>query len=174
MEESQHYLDRKLAIANERKHAGTLRRPRELFVEEEAKALKPLPAVAYEIEQFHEGQVRKDGHVRFHNKYYSVDDQYVGKSAVVLGDSKLVSIYYQGKLLEVHERITDPNQTKSTKPQHLKPWERSLKDDSVYRKRAAKLGPSVEQMVVRLLEQGQGFIDTRKIWGILSLDKGQN
>jgi len=41
----------------------------------------------------------------------------------------------------------------------------------MYRQRAAKLGPSVETMVVRLLEQGQGFVDTRKIWGILSLDK---
>ena len=90
---------------------------------------------------------------------------------VVLGNSKQISIYYEGKLLEVHARITDPHQTKSTKPQHLKPWERSLQDDSVYRQRAARLGPSVEQMVVRLLEQGQGFIDTRKIWGILSLDK---
>lgn len=171
IEESQEYLNRKVAIANERKHATTLRRPRELLVEEEAKMLRPLPPVAYEIEQFHEGQVRQDGHVRFHNKYYSLDDQYVGKTVVVLGDSKLVSIYYQGKLLEVHERITDPHQTKSTKPQHLKPWERSLQDSSVYRKRAARLGPSVEQMVVRLLEQGQGFIDTRKVWGILSLDK---
>ena len=171
IEESQDYLNCKVAIANERKHATTLRRPKELFVEQEAKALKSLPPVAYEIEQFHEGQVRQDGHVRFHNKYYSLDDQYVGKAVVVLGDSKQISIYYEGKLLEVHARITDPDQTKSTKPQHLKPWERSLQDDSVYRKRAARLGPSVEQMVVRLLEQGQGFIDTRKIWGILSLDK---
>ena len=171
IEESQQYLERKVAIANERKHATTLRRPKELFVEQESKALKPLPAVAYEIEQFHEGPVRQDGHVRFHNKYYSLDDQYVGKTVVVLGGLKLVSIYYQGKLLEVHERITDPHQSKSTKPQHLKPWQRSLQDDSVYRRRAAKLGPFVEQMVVRLLEQGQGFIDTRKIWGILSLDK---
>jgi len=74
IEESQQYLDRKVVIANERRHATTLRRPREVFVEEEAKALKPLPLVAYEIEQFHEGPVRQDGHVRFHNKYYSLDD----------------------------------------------------------------------------------------------------
>jgi hypothetical protein len=151
MEESQQYLDGKVAIANERKHATTLRRPKDLWVEEEAKALKPLPAVAYEIEQFHEGQARQDGHVRFHNKYYSLDDHYVGKTVVVLGDSKQVCIYYQGKLLEVHARITDPHQSKSTKPQHLKLWERSLQDDSVYRRRAAKLGPFVEQMVVGLL-----------------------
>lgn len=171
IEESQDYLNRKVAIANERKHATTLRRPRELFVEQEAKALRSLPPVAYEIEQFHEGRVRQDGHVRFQNKYYSLDENYVGKAVVVLGDLKQISIYYEGKLLEVHARITDPHQTKSTKLKHLKPWERSLQDDSVYRRRAARLGCSVEQMVVRLLKQGQGFIDTRKIWGILSLDK---
>jgi len=171
IEESQDYLERKMAIANERKHATTLRRPRELFVEQEAKALRSLPPVAYEIEQFHEGRVRQDGHVRFQNKYYSLDENYVGKAVVVLGDLKQISIYYEGKLLEVHARITDSHQTKSTKPQHLKPWERSLQDDSVYRRRAARLGCSVEEIVVRLLKQGQGFIDTRKIWGILSLDK---
>ena len=110
IEESQQYLERKVAIANERKHATTLRRPRELFEQEEAKVLKPLPPVAYEIEQFHEGQVRQDGHVRFHNKYYSLDDQYIGKAVVVLGNSKQISIYYEGKLLEVHARITDSHQ----------------------------------------------------------------
>jgi len=64
-----------------------------------------------------------------------------------------------------------PYQAKSTKPQHRKPWERAMEDGSVYRRRAAALGPHVEQMVLGLLQLGRGFIDTRKIWGILSLDK---
>lgn len=171
IEESQNYMERKLAIANERRHGTTLRRPREVFVQEEAKALKPLPALAYEIEQFHEGPVRHDGCVRFANKYYSVDEQYKGKTVIVLGNSKQVCIYHKGKLLEVHPRITDPNQSKSIKPQHMKPWTRVIQDGSMYRKRARKVGPYVDEMVLRLLKQGQGFIDTRKIWGILSLDK---
>ena len=29
----------------------------------------------------------------------------------------------------------------------------------------------METVILRLLKQGNGFIDTRKIWGILSLDK---
>lgn len=82
-----------------------------------------------------------------------------------------MSIYFEGRLLEVHERITDPHQSRSIKAQHMKPWERALSDHSMYRQRGARLGPFVEQMIVALLEQGQGFIDTRKIWGILSLDK---
>ncbi len=44
-------------------------------------------------------------------------------------------------------------------------------EGSYYRKRAARLGPYVEEIIVRLLIQGNGFIDTRKVWGILSLDK---
>ena len=46
-----------------------------------------------------------------------------------------------------------------------------MRDDSIYRRRAARLGANAEAMVMALLKQGQGFVDTRKIWGILSLDK---
>jgi hypothetical protein len=74
-------------------------------------------------------------------------------------------------LIEVHNRITDPYISKSTKDCHKAPWERSIREGSYYRKAAAKLGPYVEEVVVRLLKQGNGFIDTRKIWGILALDK---
>jgi len=89
----------------------------------------------------------------------------------ILGSAQQVWIYYRGKLLEVHARITDPQQTKSTKPEHLRPWERAMEDHSSYRRRAAALGPHVDEMILRMLSQGQGFIDTRKVWGILSLDK---
>lgn len=171
MEEAQEYMDKKLAVANERRHGTTLRRPREVFMQEEKSRLKELPGTAYEIEQYHEGIVREDGHVRFCGKYYSLDEQYKGKAVAVMGDSKMVSIYYQGRLLEVHDRVTDLNQTKSTKPQHLRPWERAMLDDSMYRRRAAKLGPAVDAMILAIMKQGQGFVDTRKIWGVLSLDK---
>jgi len=168
--ESQEYIDKKVAIANERIHGTTRRRPVDVFSEETA-ALKPLPAIAYEIEEFHEGPVRKDGHVRFRNKYYSVEEDYCSQEVIVIGNSKQVSIYHKGKLIEVHNRITDPHISKSTKDCHKSPWERSMREGSHYRKTAAKLGPYVEEVVVRLLGQGNGFIDTRKIWGILALDK---
>lgn len=171
IEEAQAYMDKKLGIANQRKHGTTLRRPCEVYEQEERATLRSLPALAYEIEQYQEGDVRADGHVRFANKYYSVDEQYRGKTVTMLADSRKVSIYYKGKLLEVHERITDHNRSKSTKLQHMSPWEKAMKDDSIYRRRAARLGAGVEAMVMTLLKQGQGFIDTRKIWGILSLDK---
>ena len=169
--ESQDYINKKVAIANERIHGTTRKRPVDVFSEEEKAALKSLPAIAYEIEEFHEGKVRKDGHVRFRNKYYSVEEQHIGQKVIIIGNSTQVSIYHKGKLIEVHDRITDPYISKSTKDCHKAPWERSINEGSYYRKTAAKLGPYVEEVVVRLLGQGNGFIDTRKIWGILSLDK---
>lgn len=98
LEESQGYLDGKIVIANERKHGTTLRRPKEVFFQEEKSALKALPALAYEIEQVHEGIVRQDGCVRFANKYYSVAEAHKGKTVCILGDSKRVSIYLEGTL----------------------------------------------------------------------------
>jgi len=171
VEESQVYLDRKMAVANARKHGTTMQRPRECFEAEEKAALNPLPALAYEIERWGEGTVRQDGHVRFENKYYSLDERYIGKSVQVIGNSTRISIYHDGKLLETHERVTDPNLSKSTKSQHLKPWERAMSDHSIYLRRAKRLGPNAEELIRRILGQGYGFVDTRKIWGILSLDK---
>jgi len=171
LDESQQYMNKKVGIANERIHGTTRRKPLDVFLKEEAAAFKRLPAISYEIEEFHEGSVRKDCHVRFRDKYYSVEEDYRCQKVVVIGDSRQVSIYHKGKLIEVHDRITDPNISKSTKECHKSPWQRSMMEGSFYRKRAAKLGPYVEEVIVRLLMQGNGFIDTRKVWGILSLDK---
>jgi len=169
--ESQDYLNKKVAIANERIHGTTRKKPVDIFSEEEKAALRPLPAIAYEIEEFHEGMVREDCHVRFRSKYYSVEEKYRKQKVAVIGNCRQVCIYHEGKLIEVHDRITDPYISKSTKDCHKAPWQRSINEGSYYRERAAKLGPYVEEMILRLLIQGNGFIDTRKIWGILALDK---
>jgi transposase len=170
-EESQEYINKKLELANLRIHGTTRKKPVEEFIEVELNHLKSLPALAYEKQDYAESSVRKDGHVRFQNKYYSLEEKFINEEVFVIGGKTLISIYHQGRLIETHERITNPYQSKSTKPHHLKPWEQAMQDDSHYMKRAARLGPEVERLILILLQQGNGFIDTRKIWGILSLDK---
>jgi len=171
LEESQHYLDRKLAIANDKPHGTTGKRPSELLEVERA-ALRALPQTPFERQELHVGTVRRDGHVRFRGKYYSVEEHHVGREVIVIGSKSQVSIHRHGKLLELHDRIPHGSPvSKSTKPHHRKPWERAMEDDSLYAARARKLGPAVEQMVRALLRRGDGFIDYRRVWGILSLDK---
>lgn len=171
IEESQAYLDQKLVIANQRKHGTTREQPILQFKTIEQAALRALPALAYEPETFSSGIVRRDGHVRFENKYYSLPESFTGQKVILLGGKTHVSIYCAGKLIETHEKVTDPHRSKSTKPEHLKPWEREMLDDSIYRRRAAAIGPDVDRFVSRVIARGHGFVDTRKIWGILSLDK---
>jgi transposase len=171
VEESQNYINRKLEIANQRKHGTTNLKPVDVFKNIEMQALKALPALNYEMEEFHQGSVRKDGFVRFRNKYYCVGEDYIGKEVVVLGNKLQVSIYFKGKLLEVHDRITDPHKSKAIKPHQLKPHERVIQDGAFYIKRAEQIGPFTSQLITLILAQGHGFVDTRKVWGILSLDK---
>ncbi len=162
LEESQDYLDRKLVLANARRHGTTQRRPID-DLPRDREHLRALPAVAYEIEETATATVRRDGHVRFANRYYSVVERYIGEEVLMLGGRTRLAIYHRGILIETHARLTDPYRSKQTKPEHLKPWERSLSDRSLYRLRARQLGPAVEALVVMLLTQGQGFIDTRKV-----------
>lgn len=169
--EAQAFIERKVVIANERKHGTTFERPIDRFLNEELSTLKKLPLATYEREEFHEGILRKDSHIRFRGKYYSVDSEYIGKTLQIIATSKLVHIYYQGKLLDTHDRIHDRLRSKSTKPQHLAPWSKTMEEVSVYRSRAQNIGPHTDHLVTTIIAAGRGFIDFRKVWGILSLTK---
>ena len=165
------HLRRKLGLANEQLHGTTRRRPREVFATEERTALKALPSLAYEVERYHEGMVRKDGYVRFDSKYYAAGSALIGKVVNVIADQKQVALYHEGRLVEVHGRLNGSLQMKAVKPHQLKPWERTIQDGAFYCERAEKVGPNVKAWVEEVLRQGQGFVDTRKVWGVLSLDK---
>ena len=167
----QSYLDNKVAIANQRRHGTTNERPIDRFQNEEQKTLKALPILPYDLEHYHEGTVRRDGHVRFLGKYYSVSEDYLSRDVIVIGNSQQISIYCDGKLIETHERVTSRGISKSTKSHHRKPWEQACDNHEGLKADARKIGTCVEQVVAKVILKGDGFIDYRKIWGILSLEK---
>ena len=115
--------------------------------------------------------MRKDGFVCFKGQFYSVDDELRGKEVAVVANGTRVAIYENGRLIETHPRIRDPHQAKSIKPHHQKSWEKTLQDHAHYLRRAAEVGPDVERIVQAILLEGEGFVDTRRVWGILSLEK---
>lgn len=174
IEHNQDFLNKKLEIANDRKHGTTLKKPFETFINEEVTHLKPLPALSYEIEEFSESKGRMDGFVRFSGKYYSIGTEYSGKDIFIIANHSIVSFYSQGKLIETHKRIDLEDKYKSTKKYHLKEWEQISEDHAAYLERAKKIGQSCATIISILLSLGRGFVDTRIIWGILSLDKKYN
>ena len=101
---------------------------------------------------------------RFKGKYYSLEETFIGKEVFIIATYERINIYFKNKLVETHARLYCGNTSKSTKMHHRKPAERVMDDNSHYIKRAERLGPNVKEVVMRILLQGNGFVDTRKIW----------
>jgi transposase len=171
LKSAQEHLNKKMEIVNERKHGTHLQKPIDVFLNDEVLKLKELPILRYEVESVVHSTVRADGYVRFLNKYYRVDIKLKGEITLVIGNSEQVSIYCGGRLLEVYSRITDPFITKACKDHYKEPWEKTLQDHGHYLRRAQQVGAHVERFISIILARGEGFVDTRVIWGILVLNK---
>lgn len=171
LKNAQEHLDRKMLITNERKHGTHLQKPIEVFINDEASLLKPLPILRYECETITRPTVRSDGYVCFANKYYRVDTRLKGEIALVIGNSEQVCIYCNGRLLEVYEKIKDKFTTKACKDHYKESWEKTLQDHGHYLKRAEAIGANVHRFVDIILARGEGFVDTRTVWGLLTLNK---
>ena len=171
LESAQSHITRKLEIANERKHGTHGLRPIDVFIDDEAAKLKPLPLLRYEIETITYPVVRADGYVKVDAKYYRVDARLKKEVALAIANSSSVSIYMKGRLLEVYEKITERFRTKACKDHYKESWEKTLEDHGHYLKRAAEIGPDVERFVSCVLARGDGFVDTKIVWGLLTLDK---
>ena len=171
LESAQAHITRKLLITNERRHGSRCQKPIDVFITEEAAKLKTLPALRYELETIMHATVRADGFVRFDTKYYRIDKGLKRESVLVIANLRLVSIYCHGRLLEVYERITDKFITKSCKDHYKEPWEKTLSDHAHYLSRARAIGLNVERFIEIVLARGDGFVDTRVVWGLMSLNK---
>ena len=148
-----------------------MQKPIEVFLNLEASKLKSLPNLFYEIETMTQSKARLDGYVRFENKYYRIHDKFKGENCFIIGSQKQVTIYCKGLLLDIYERITDPFTSKACKDHYKQDFEKTLQDHGHYISRANKLGEAVGQFVEIILGRGEGFVDLRVIWGLLSLDK---
>lgn len=171
LEKAQSHIDLKMKIANCRKHGSHGEKPVEVFENEERTALRGLPQVPYEIETIMIGSVRIDGYVRFLNKYYRVDTRLKGQSVTLIGNCEKLSIYCAGRLLEVYDVIKDKFQRQACKDHYKSSSETNLQNHAHYIKQAEAIGANVSRVIQIILARGEGFIDTRVVWGILTLNK---
>ena len=168
---AQEHLDRKMLVINDRKHGSHMQKPLAVFINDEVSQLKALPCLRYEIETIIRSTVRADGYVRFANKFYRVDSRLKGEIALVISNSEQVSIYCKGRLLEVYDRIKGDFVLKACKDHYKESWEKTLQDHGHYLKRAEAIGINVERFISIILARGEGFVDTRVVWGLLTLNK---
>ena len=168
---AQEYLDRKVSIANERRHGTTCQKPVVVFREREASQLKTLPALAFERCEVSYPTVRRDHLVRVMNKYYAVPGCFVGCEMTALLTDTQVTLYHNGKLIENYTRLTHLDEIYAIKEHLQQPWQKIKENNLHYLKQARTIGPNTARFVENVLQQGNGFVDTRRIWGILSMEK---
>lgn len=171
LEHAQEYMTRKVGIANERRHGTTCEKPIVVYRERESIHLKSLPALAFERCEVSYPTVRRDTLVRVMNKYYAVPDCFVGREMTALLTDTQVTLYHEGKLIENYVRLTQPDEIYAIKEHLQKPWQKIKENNLHYLKQAQTIGPNAARFVERVLQQGNGFVDTRRIWGVLSLEK---
>jgi transposase len=94
-----------MTTAGLRIHGTTRKRPLEQFEKIEQPTLLPVKDERFDTPQWAEPKVHPDCHVRFRYALYSVPYRYRGKKATVRGDSKLVRIYIDGKLVKTHPKM---------------------------------------------------------------------
>lgn len=171
LESAQEHIYKKNELANSRKHGTHLQKPIDVFINQEAGSLKSLPSLSFETETISYSRVRVDGYVRFENKYYRVHDKFRGEECLVIGNKIQISIYCKGLLLDIYDRITDSFISKACKDCYKQDFEKTLNDHRYLVTRGKKLGESVAHFIEIILGRGDGFVDLRVIWGLLSLDK---
>jgi transposase len=123
------------------------------------------------IEELNGIKVRCDGHVHYLDRYYSLNEKYIGAKVSVTENAGQITIHQRGNVIEKHAKVTLPGQLSSTKEQHLLPWKRAQDENSSYRRNARPYGVHVEEFVIAVIKRGCGIIDTNTIYGVLNMDK---
>jgi transposase len=81
-------------------------------------ALRPLPAVRYELAERKTGRVNIDYHVEYDGRYYSVPYDRVHAEVEVRATATLVEIFQAGERVASHRRSLDRRGSPVTEPSH--------------------------------------------------------
>ena len=152
-----------------RKHGTTHRKPYQVFVEEEAAKLLPLPCEPFESAQWKRCRIHADCHLVFDKSYYSAPYRYCDSGVWVRADQKLVRIYQDHRLLKTHLRAHRPG-TWRTDEKDYPPGKLAFleKTPAWCRRRAYELGSHVGEYIGRLLSD-HALRNLRKAQGVLRL-----
>jgi len=133
------------------KHLGQSRR--ELFLELDQPALKPLPQQPYEFAHWQKARVHIDYHVAYDKHYYSVPHTLIGQEVAIRATEKTIEIYHRRKRQASHLRRHAPGRF-STQREHMPPAHQYVDGWSPerFRRWAGEIGPQTIQLITIILD----------------------
>jgi len=132
-------------------HLGKSRR--QLFEELDRPALRPLPAVPFEMAEWVWARVNIDYHVDYAKHYYSVPYRYLHKRVEIRATAKTVEVFYKRERIASHVRNDQPYRF-TTLPEHRPESHRAVLEWNPERviSWAERTGSLVAEMVRRIIE----------------------
>jgi len=144
---------------------------RDLFLELDRPALKPLPAQPFEYAEWRPRRVGRDYHVDIDGHYYSVPYRLIREQLDARITERTIELFCKGERVAVHLRGGGRGRH-TTIPEHMPSAHRGYADWTIERIRAdaAAIGPSTAKLTALILESRphpeQGY---RACIGILRL-----
>jgi transposase len=155
------------AVAGQRVHGTTCRRPAEVFAAEEQPRLLPAPVLPYDVPVYALPKVARDHHVEVARALYSVPGHLIGRRIEARADAQLVKLFWRGALIKVHPR--QPAGGRHTDPADL-PERRAryaLRDIGYLCRQADTHGTSVGIYARRLLDVDLPWTRMRQVYRLL-------
>lgn len=155
---------------NGRVHGTTRKIPQEVFVKEEKKVLLSLPDRLFALCKAGSRKVYHDCHIYVDYNYYSVPYKYVGYEVDIELGEHLLKIYYRGKQISVHQRLSGRGNF-STCQSHYPTYKLYCETEyqERYQAKMAKIGVFAEQLFLLMVKKNNYWL--RASQGILSLTK---
>jgi hypothetical protein len=158
-----------LETAGTRTHGTTRQRPLAVFENVEKGHLLPLEGERFDTPVWAKCKVHPDHHINFLKALYSVPHAFLGRTADVKGDTKLVRIYVDGALIKTHPR--KPPGGRSTDhddyPTELTPY--TLRDPKRMIRQAQDQGTHLGQFMAELLSGTVPWAKLRQAQKLLRL-----
>ena len=80
----------------------------------------------------------------------------------------MAELYFNAQMVASYQPLPEKN---SSTPGSYEPWIKAQESTSHYRRKARKVGPAFDNLVLEQIKRGEGLIDTAKVMGYLGLLK---
>ena len=121
----------------------------------------------FKFPDFTEKKVRCDGYVNYQENFYWLGDSWIGRKLQVVDDGTNLEFFEKAQFIRGYKLLKGKGA--KTEGGANSQWHKAKSLDSTYRRKAQKVGPAFDQLILEQIEKGQGIINTKSIFGFLRL-----
>ena len=112
-------------------------------------------------------RVRLDGYICYLDNFYWLGDSWIGRKLQVVDDGTKIEFFEKAQFIRGYKKLSGKGA--KTEGGTNAQWHKAKSLDSTYRRKAQKVGPAFDQLILAQIEKGQGIINTKSIFGFLRL-----